>query len=628
MGKAALLFALAATITTVWLTSSMQQTNRDTQDAQTEAYSNQMARDLAVQGRKLALANWISVGGEDGAAPFQSLTEGGGEIQIMNYKVDSGVLDLTVRAEYQGAVHDLRSQYQWNPGGAMNAFQIKAAKVDLDINNNAELDITSITLDDQALADLDNVLIQDLGLANDLNEMGLGVDNVNTELEDALSNSGNSDIVIDLIDTADRLRLEQETGMFFPDQVESALGSYINANPGIETTIREGADLPSSFDSGNGEGVLRVKDDLTISGDFTGSGILVVEGSLIVPDGASFNWDGMVIVKPPAENQSPRIDFAGTVNINGGLVALHEAMPNSGHMDITTFRDMNGTWAQAQGPDRKLWYWNWCMYHKHDFTSKYGNAITYFSTNSSERVHEGEIHLNETLNKLNSNDEVFFEVYNTAAHGRGSLTLEFDGEARVSNPVAAGFETSIANSANQYRSRTFKVNELKYMHLDILRLSSLKKMWDTGSRYPGCTSTSGPLCVGYNRNRMLSLTLALYKVSGGSEYKIYEASMYWHRRTDEIEKYNDKMEDLVSDLKSADYGLDIDLGANTTITNDVSAISMLMGDGAKGAGAIHLGSWTAHWSPNDTRNPVTCGNVNAKGKGAENGQGKYNCNKN
>ncbi|MEM8484155.1 MAG: hypothetical protein AAF564_01340 [Bacteroidota bacterium] len=604
MGKAALLFALAATITTVWLTTSMQQTNMDTQDAQTEAYSNQMARDLAIQGRKLALASWIAAAGESAAAPFQTLTEGGGDIEIVNYNVDDGVLDLTIRAEYEGAVHDLRSQYRWNPGGAMNAFQIKAAKVDLDINNGATLEIPTITLDDQALADLDNVLIQDLALANDLNEMGLGVQNINSVLEDALSGSGNSNIGIDIIDTADRLQLEQETGMFFPDQVESALGSYINANPGIETTIQDGANLPDQFDAANGEGVLRVKDDLTINGDFSGSGILVIEGNLIVPDGATFNWDGMVIVKPPAENQNPRIDFVGTVNINGGLIALHEAMPNSGHMDITTFRDMNGTWSQAQGPDRKLWYWSWCMYHKHDFTSKYGNSITYFSTNSSERIHEREIHLNETLKKFNGTDEVFFEIYNTAAHGRGSLTIELNGEARVSNPVAAGFESSVASPTNSYRSRTFKVNELKYMHLDILRLSSLRKMWDTGSKYPGCTTTSGPVCVGYARDRMLSLTLALYKVSGASEYKVYEASMYWHRRTDEIEAYNDKMEDLVSDLKSADYGLDIDLGANTTLTSDVGAIGMLMGDGASGAGAIHLGSWTAHWSPNDPRNPL------------------------
>ena len=80
--------------------------------------------------------------------------------------------------------------------------------------------------------------------------------------------------------------------------------------------------------------------------------------------------------------------------------------------------------------------------------------------------------------------------------------------------------------------------------------------------------------------------------------------MYWHRRTDEIEAYNDKMEDLVDDLKSDGYGLDITFGDNTTLTSDVSSIGMLMGDGGgAGAGAIHLGSWTAHWGPNDPNNP-------------------------
>lgn len=625
MGKAALLFALAATITTMWLSYSAQQTNMDTQDTQTEAYANKMARDLAVRGRKLALAGWIQGDGKGTSAPFQTLSEGGGDITITNYVVNSGVLDLTVRAEYNGAVHDIRSQYKWNPGGALNAFQIKAAKVDLDISNSATLEIPSIAVDDQSLAELDEVLIQDLGLASNLGEMGLGIGNITSVLETELASKGKSGIAIDVIDTADRLQLEQETGMFFPDQVTSALGSYLSANPGIETTISDGNQIPSSFGTPDGGEVLTVKDDVTLGGDLTGSGILVIEGNFVVPAGTTFNWDGLVIVKPPASNQAPKIDFSGTVNISGGLVALHEAMPNSGHMDITTFRDMYGTWSQSQGPDRKLWYWGWCMYHKHDFTSKYGNAITYYSTNSSERIHEREIHLYDTLNKLNGSDQIFFEVWNTAAHGRGSLTIELNGEDRVSNPVAAGFEPSVASPTNQYRTKTFSANQLKYMHIDILRLSSLKKMWDTGSRYPNCSSTSGPVCVGYSRDRQSSLTLALYKVSGGTEYKIYEASMYWHRRTDEIEKYNDKMEDLVTDLKSADYGLNVTLGDNVSLKEDAGAVSMLMGDGGAGAGAQHLGSWSAHWNPTDRKNPVTCGNVNAHGSGSSNGQGSANC---
>lgn len=608
MGKAALLFALAAAITTMWMTSSTTETTIDTQNAQIESYSNQMARDLAIRGRKLALANWIAASGGEGAAPFQTITDDGGSISITDYTVNSGVLDLTVRAEFEGAVHDIRSQYQWNPGGALNAFQIKAAKVDLDISSTTTLDIPSITIDDQSLSELDDVLIQDLALASNLNEIGLGVDQITSAVESELGGSGNSSISIDVIDTADRLQLEQETGMFFPDQVESALGSYIGANPGVETTISDGNNLPASFGTDQDGGVLRVEDNLTINGDFTGSGILVIEGNLIVPEGSSFDWNGLVIVKPPAENQNPRIDFAGNVNIQGGLVALHEAMPNSGHMDITTFRDMNGTWSQAQGPDRKLWYWSWCMYHKHDYTSAYGNSITFFSSDNSERIHESEIHLNETLNNLNGNDEIFFELYNTAAHGSGSLIMEIDGEDRVSNPVAAGFESSVASPTNNYRSRTIQVNELEYLHIDILRLSSLQKMWDTGSTWPNCTSTSGPVCVGYSRSRYSSLTLALYKMVGATEYKVYESSMYWHRRTDEIEAYNDKMDDLVDDLQSEDYGLSINMGDNTTLSSDVSSISMLMGDDAAGAGAIHLGSWSAYWGPHHPDNPVSSGN--------------------
>ena len=602
MGQGALIATVAVTITMMLFMLATQQSNVDSQEAQNEAYASEAARDLALQGRKLVLARWLETSGTLDTAPFSSITSDGGTIRISSYTQSGTTLDVTVRGEYDGAVHDVRSQYQWNSYG-LNPFQVKAADIEIDISSSADLGIGSITMDDQSLSELDEVLIQDLGLGNDLSEFGLGMSSMETKLDAELSSSGNGDIQIDIVDATQRAYLEQQNGMYFPDQVEQVINSYISANPSIETS-RNSSSAPSTFGLDTGNEVLRITDDFTVSGSLEGKGILIVEGSLNVPAGASLNWDGMVIVKPPSTNLNPQINFSGTVNLNGGLIALHDAMPNSGHMDITSFRDMAGSWAYVQGPDRKLWYWSWCFYHRHDFTSRYGNSIRYYANSSNDRIHEREHYLHETLQKLNGDDDIFFELMNTSAHGRGNLSMQLKNEDLVFYPVSAGFEPSMANAGNAFRTKTFKRRDLEYMHLDITRLSSLKKMWDTGSRYPGCTSTSGPLCVGWDRNRMGTLTLRLYKMNGAAEQRIYEVSMYWHRRTDEIENFEDSMEDLVTDIKSPNYGMDITMGADVTFEADQGALSMLGSLGGAPVGYVHLGTWHSHWDKLHPDNPL------------------------
>jgi len=600
MGQGALIATVAVTVTMMLFLYTTQQTSLDTQEAQNEAYADKAARELANQGKKLALASWLESSGTSNIAPFNTITRNGGTIEVANFNMDGNVLDVTVRGTYDGTVHDVRSRYQWNSMG-LNPFQIKAADLNFDIDAGANLDISSMTLDDQSLSELDEVLIQDLGLANNLGEIGLGIDNMQTNLNTSLKNSGNGNIGIDMIDSAQRAQLEQENGMFFPDQVEQAVNTYINANPGLETQTVPSS-MPTTFGLDTGNEILRVDGNLDIT-NLEGKGILIVEGNLNVPPGSTLNWDGLILVKPPAENQNPQINFSGNVNLNGGLIALHDAMPNSGHMDITSFRDMSSSWSYAQGVDRKLWYWGWCFYHKHDFTSKYGNSIRYYANSSGDRIHEREHYLYETLQKLNSTDQIFFELSNTAAHGRGSLSMQLDGGDLLFYPVSAGFEPTLADPTNPFRSKTFQKSHLDYLHIDITRLSSLKKMWDTGSRYTGCTSTSGPVCVGYNHNRMGTLTLSLYKMNGAMEQKLFEVSMYWHRRTDEIDAFEDSMEDLVSDLKAPTYGLDITIGSNVTFTGDPNSLSMLSAGGGA-LGYVHLGTWHSHWSKDHPDNPL------------------------
>ena len=413
MGKAAVLGALAVTLTVMSLIYTSQETSRETQIVQSRAASNDVAREMAQDGKKLILASWVEAQGSLGSAPFQSINQDGGTITVTDFDVSASVMDVTVRAEYNGAVHDIRSRYQWN-GYGLNPFQIKAADVDFDISPQTELDFDKITLDDQSLQELNDVLISDLGLAGSLAELDLGSGKIKTHVEGELSGSGKGEMTIELIDAAQRAALDQENGLFYPDQVEQALSTYIASNPGLLTTR---STPPSTFTSGDGKGILKITEDLNVS-SLTGSGILIVEGSMSVPSSATFKWDGIVLIKPPSSDFNPQIDFSGTVEINGGLIALHESMPNAGHMDVTTWRDMTGNWYSASGVDKKLWYWGWCMYHKHDFTSAYGNSITYWASSSSDRVHESQIHFNDTLGKLSSTQDVFLEIFNPSTHGR------------------------------------------------------------------------------------------------------------------------------------------------------------------------------------------------------------------
>ena len=107
--------------------------------------------------------------------------------------------------------------------------------------------------------------------------------------------------------------------------------------------------------------------------------------------------------------------------------------------------------------------------------------------------------------------------------------------------MPAGFDTTLQVPGNKYRSIPFDPADLEHFDISITRLSSLRKMWDTGSNYPGCAYDSGPKCVWHNHNRMEALTIRLFSTDGTTDTRIYEASLYWHKRTDEEEDFNNDM---------------------------------------------------------------------------------------
>lgn len=625
MGKGAIIAAAGISFIAIMFLSNMQLISRDTATRQVDHQSGQIARELAIKGRKLVLSDWIQQGGGGGSysKPFSTpINENGGTIEIRDpFTLTGNVLDFTVRGTFEGAVHEIRSQFQWN-GFGVNPFQVKAVKLDLEVENTTQLNLSSLALDDQGINDLDQVLIQDLGLGSSLADFNLSIADVESEILTEFSDNGISGITVNIIDQAKRDQMDSQNGMFFPDQVVQKVDQFITEHPSQEAKYQNVGSLPQTFGQ-SPPLVLRFEGDMVLTDHLSGQGVLIVEGNLVVPDKISFDWQGLVIVKPADGVHNPVINFEGPSNINGSLIAIHETIPNSGHMDVTSFRDVSGVWSSPHGAEMYQMgntingelqpNWPWWLFHTHDFTAKEGNAVVLYAPTAAERIHEDRLYFNETLELFDPNDHIFLELYNQGNHGRGILTYGLQGKTYTSYPVAAGFAPSEANPANHYRTKNFKIQDLEFLQLGVTRLSALKKMWDDSENpFPGCVNMSGrngAVCVSEAHNRHESLTLRMYKTGDGPAKRVYETSFYWHRQEVEEEDFNNDMADLVTDLTSDDYGFDISLGDSTIITADNDALAFIAGGidvgiGGSGITASNLGTWHRHWEAGDPDNPL------------------------
>ncbi len=190
MGKLSIIAAIAFSFFGYIMLQTMQQSSRDTEVKQSDYLSSQVARELAIKGRKLVLATWLNSSG--GSVNPINIDENGGNIQMTgsDYSINGDILDFKVRGVYNGAVHDIRSRFQYVNFGA-NPLQIKAADIQMAIDPNAILEnINLITLDDQAINELETVLIDELALGNSLSDFGLGFDVMQNQINQELLDSG------------------------------------------------------------------------------------------------------------------------------------------------------------------------------------------------------------------------------------------------------------------------------------------------------------------------------------------------------------------------------------------------------------------------------------------------------
>ena len=605
MGKAALIATLAVGLSAILYLNNSHEVERDTDQKNTEHYNNQAVRELALNGRRLVVAGWMQSGGVSASAPFSTMNQAGGQINVTNYNLSGNVLDFTVQANLNGAVHEVRSRFRWDTFG-LNPVQLRVPDIDLTLSPDAELDITNIALDDQSLLDLENIIVDELSLAESLNELDLGASQLITELQSELTSNGFSSTGVTFLDQAYRDAHDDQMGVFFTEQVQQSINTYISNNPSTELNLPDVAPLNGIFDHTSGHSVLRIQGDLNLANNLTGEGILIVEGDINIPNGVNFDWDGLILMQPPFDHLSPQLNLSGNVDINGSLIVIQEGMPNTGHMDFTVFLDNTGNWYNTTGSHYPWWR------HKHDFTSAYGNDVIHYSEVPGVSDHRWNSRFADLLNMYFSpTDSLFFEYFNSHNHGRGIFSLKLAGNPMTSFPVAVGFDPLIAAPGNPMRTQRFRASDVEHLEIMVTRLSSLKRMWDSGpTGYPGCPNYDnlGPGCVAYTANRYDALTLRAYRIDSGVPRRVYDASLYWHRRQDEEDEFEEEMTDLLTEINSSNFGLDMTVGPNTRIIEDPFVLSTMSAFGGLGIGLAHLGTWHKHWGPDDPANPVTQAN--------------------
>ena len=575
MGKAALIAVAAVILAGSFLLLNVQRANRDTNRKQGEQQRDVLARELARTGHSLILTHAVDGKGFRGKPEFETLAHGGGTIVVPDgtYEVNGNVLEFTVEGRYGGTVHRIRSTYRWDglhfpsplwmEGPSPSANLASGARIDGGKENHPIL--------------FDGAVFEKLGL----DELGLSFNGMVRDFMSEVGGTKSRGVREALLDEARRAAFEQD-GTPTLGEIYRAIVSY----PGADLLQNPQA-LTGELGSKNAPVILLADRDVLVKDKVKGHGILVIEGGLSVPAGTSFDWEGFVLMNPG--EGFAEANLAGKTKINGAMALLQEGVPPGGHMDVTAFRDYTGTWSDPWGST----YWK--LKHTHKYNEKEGDTV--FFTGNQEAGRPERLKFTETLQSLGSRD-VYLEFSNSQQHGLSRLSLDVEGHDPVAGPVARGFG-GLASPLSPYRTGTFKADDLNGLEIDVRSLSMLQKMWDAQD---GCQS--GPHCVSASYNREGALTVSLREA--GTDKLVYQASVYWHRRLDEVAEHEQQMEQWRNEIRAGkQIGFRLTMSDHASIAYDEKALDVLAEVLAADALALkHLGTWEQHWGPHDEGNPI------------------------
>lgn len=589
MGKLTLLFVMVAVLGGSLLTFRAKLNSNETEFERRDVQGDLLARDAATSGHGLVLNAMLDIEGFRNVLGFSENDVIDGRFTVDNYVVatDRQTVDFTVTGHAGGSTHSVRSTYEWDPLDFPGPVWLDVPYATADIDPEAEIgggpEALPTHFDDRRYHELQlHSLLPWNTMENNLAaEFGAAGGAGGTFQDSDMLASGY---------LAD-LNVADASELYYAAVGAMGMGDVTVAGPHTYSAADQNFG-PSPI-------IVRITGGLTIDDvRVSGTGVLIVEGPVTMTGTSpELTWDGIVLIHS-TDNYLP-IEMGGTarVNITGSLVVDHLAVPPGGHLDLTTMRGtITGSWPNAGGLDSPIWdpYYPWYQ-HKHRFDHEVAEERTvYFAERGSDR-HEAWTKFREILNELGSTP-VYLEFINESNHGYATYTLDIDGQPQVySGTVNNGFGL-FSRSGDVHRTQNFNAGDLDTFIVDVLSLRMLKKRWDGSG---GCEIW--PICIGENWNRQGALTVRLRKASNSR--RLYESSIYWHMRADEVEEHQADEQALRDLIESgAHFGTNLNFGPNVTINYDLDEIAELREVlGFDGDEIINTGTWTEHTTARDYR---------------------------
>lgn len=582
MGKLTLLIMMAAVIGGSILTLHTRTLTTDTARERSEAQHDLLARDAAISGQSLILAAMMDEGGFRSSLDFNERTTAAGQFTVDNYQpsADRQTVTFTVTGHSGGATHTVRSKYEWDPmdfpGPLWLDVPYATAQVDTRATLNGGPGGRPAYFDQRLFNQLR------LGTLVSFNRMR---DSLSYQIDGARGSAGSTQYV-DMLPLLDDLNVSDARDLYY-----AAMGAMDAGDP-----IVTGPTTLTGTATHTGNKIAHYTGDLTIGtgGVLRGDGALVVEGALRVEPGGELEWDGLVIVH--SDLQLLPVELNGKVTIDGSLVVSQMAVPPGGHMDFTVNRDLDGNWSGPEGNTAgSPWGGGFPWYqHKHRFDVDLPEGLTVYFAEAGRDRHEEWSQLRNSINALGSR-QVYLEFDNEQYHGYASYTLDIAGEPQVYTGMVKNGFGPFADS-DVYRSLPFAANALQSFVLDVRSLRMLRERFDDEG---GCNLW--PMCVGRSWGRREALTIRLADAATGQ--RLYEGSLYWHMRTDELALHLEEEAEWRDRIEAGEaFGTALRMGELVQINFEMEPIEAIGRRlGFDGDEMIHRGSWASHHSPDQNR---------------------------
>ncbi len=441
--------------------------------------------------------------------------EDGGQVAVFTLTARAGGKDVTQTSRY------LIADPGWpGPLWVDAPYAVSIVDPDARIDGTADDGVRGVSFDETRFNryNLGSVLRRD-DIPTDL---GAGLVNARGDLQPVTMNAGMSTVlekyrtptVIELVGRA--------LNEFGPDD------SRFVGNTTVSSSRTFG-----DYDTGSPSKIVHVSGNLTVgpSGNIEGSGLLIVDGDLVVQ--GRLRWAGIIVVR--TTKQELNVDLkSGDVEVRGSVVIDQEAPPPGGHTDLTINRSMNGTWVptggewSGSGSGARPW-----LKHTHRIDFTIPEVRTFYFAERGRDRHESFTKFRETLSALTAQDasqKVYFRFRNPRNHGSALFHL-VSGAKVLEGSVSVGFGAN-ARQGDSWASPSFLPSAIDTFIVDVQSLRMLQHLTNndtpTSPFWKGGKCNDRPQCVGNLPDR--DGALAVQIVRDADDSVVYEGSIYWHSK--------------------------------------------------------------------------------------------------